>query len=96
MSDRAIELEVLRYHPEKDEAPRFQRYSVSCPEEWVVLDVLNHIILHLAAFSGSTCRLHAALRRHRARRRPLRDPALVSLRRRRDAVARELGQQEGP
>ncbi len=43
MSDRAVELEVLRYNPETDREPHFQRYSVNCPEEWVVLDALNHI-----------------------------------------------------
>jgi len=43
MSDRTVELEVLRYNPETDREPHFQRYSVSCPEEWVVLDALNHI-----------------------------------------------------
>jgi len=43
MGERTVELEVLRYHPEKDEAPRLQRYSVGCREEWVVLDALNHI-----------------------------------------------------
>jgi fumarate reductase iron-sulfur subunit len=43
MSERAVELEVLRYNPETDREPRFQRYSVSCREEWVVLDALNHI-----------------------------------------------------
>ena len=43
MSERAVELEVLRYNPETDSAPYFQRYSVSCPEEWVVLDALNHV-----------------------------------------------------
>jgi len=43
MSARPVELEVLRYHPEKDQEPHFQRYSVECPEEWVVLDALNHV-----------------------------------------------------
>ena len=43
MSERAVELEVLRYNPETDTAPHFQRYSVSCREEWVVLDALNHV-----------------------------------------------------
>lgn len=43
MSERVVELEVLRYNPETDAAPRFQRYSVNCREEWVVLDALNHV-----------------------------------------------------
>ena len=43
MSERTVELEVLRYHPEKDAKPYFQRYSLACPEEWVVLDALNRI-----------------------------------------------------
>jgi fumarate reductase iron-sulfur subunit len=43
VSRRQIELEVLRYNPETDAEPRFQRYSVSCEDEWVVLDALNHI-----------------------------------------------------
>lgn len=43
MSEREIELEVLRYDPEKDEAPRFQRYAVPCKSDWVVLDALNHV-----------------------------------------------------
>ena len=43
MSERQVELEVLRYNPETDREPHFQRYSVSCPEEWVVLDALNRI-----------------------------------------------------
>ena len=43
MSERRVDLEVLRYNPELDREPHFQRYSVDCPEEWVVLDALNHI-----------------------------------------------------
>ena len=43
MSERVIEIEVLRYNPEADSAPHFQRYSVACEEEWVVLDALNRI-----------------------------------------------------
>ena len=43
MSRRRIEFEVLRYNPETDSEPHFQRYSVSCETEWVVLDALNHI-----------------------------------------------------
>jgi len=40
---RRVELEVLRYNPETDREPHFQRYSVECQEEWVVLDALNHV-----------------------------------------------------
>jgi len=43
MSEREIELEVLRYDPEVDEKPRFQRYKVPCKSDWVVLDALNHV-----------------------------------------------------
>ena len=43
MSERVVELEVLRYNPETDSEPRFQRYSVACRDEWVVLDALNHV-----------------------------------------------------
>jgi len=43
MSERTFELEVLRYNPETDREPHFQLYSVSCEEEWVVLDALNRI-----------------------------------------------------
>ena len=43
MSERRIELEVLRYIPETDREPRWQRYPVACRGEWVVLDALNHV-----------------------------------------------------
>ncbi|MBL8659034.1 MAG: succinate dehydrogenase/fumarate reductase iron-sulfur subunit [Rhodospirillales bacterium] len=43
MSERQIELEVLRYRPEMDDKPFFQTYSVPCQEEWVVLDALNYV-----------------------------------------------------
>jgi len=43
MSIRNLELEVMRYDPEKDEAPYFQTYEVPCPEEWVILDALNYV-----------------------------------------------------
>jgi fumarate reductase iron-sulfur subunit len=43
MSGREAELEVLRYNPETDSKPYFQRYSVPYQEDWVVLDALNHI-----------------------------------------------------
>jgi fumarate reductase iron-sulfur subunit len=43
MSERRIQLEVLRYNPQTDNEPRFQTYDVTCPAEWVVLDALNRI-----------------------------------------------------
>ena len=43
MSERVVELEVLRYNPETDQEPHFQRYAVNCRQEWVVLDALNHV-----------------------------------------------------
>jgi fumarate reductase iron-sulfur subunit len=36
-------LEVFRYHPETDQAPRFQTYQVPFNRDWVVLDALNYI-----------------------------------------------------
>ena len=43
MSERQIQLEVLRYNPETDRKPRLQTYSVPCLNEWVVLDALNYV-----------------------------------------------------
>ncbi len=43
MPDEKITLEVMRYHPEKDEQPSFQTYEVPFREDWVVLDALNWI-----------------------------------------------------
>lgn len=43
MNRRQVELEVLRFNPETDAEPYFQRYSVECEVEWVVLDALNKI-----------------------------------------------------
>ena len=43
MSERRIELEVLRYDPEKDQEPHFQSYAVPFSDEWVVLDALNYV-----------------------------------------------------
>ncbi len=40
-------LEVLRYRPEQDSEPHFQRYSVPFHDDWVVLDALNHIKDHV-------------------------------------------------
>lgn len=48
MSERKINLEVLRYDPDKDSEPRFQTYKdVPCEEDWVVLDALNHVKDHM-------------------------------------------------
>src|SRR2546430_14368132 len=38
-----ISLEVLRYSPEHDAEPSFQRYYVPVHQDWVVLDALNYI-----------------------------------------------------
>lgn len=47
MSERRIELEVLRYNPETDREPHWQKYSVPCNNDWVVLDALNHVKDHI-------------------------------------------------
>jgi fumarate reductase iron-sulfur subunit len=47
MSERQIELEILRYNPETDQEPHFQTYTVPCQEEWVVLDAINYVKDHL-------------------------------------------------
>ena len=43
MSERHVDLEILRYNPETDEAPAFQTYRVPCQEDWVVLDAVNYV-----------------------------------------------------
>jgi fumarate reductase iron-sulfur subunit len=43
MSERIIQLEVLRYRPEQDKEPVFQTYTVPCDPDWVVLDALNYV-----------------------------------------------------
>ena len=43
MSQRHIELEILRYDPESDKDPEFQTYQVPCEEDWVILDAVNYI-----------------------------------------------------
>ena len=43
MSERTVELEVLRYDPDQDEAPKFQTYTVPYHEDWVVLDAINYV-----------------------------------------------------
>jgi len=43
MSERHVELEILRYNPDADEVPAFQVYSVPCEEDWLVLDAINYV-----------------------------------------------------
>lgn len=43
MSEIQLELDILRYDPEKDREPYFQSYPVSCQEDWMVLDAINHV-----------------------------------------------------
>jgi fumarate reductase iron-sulfur subunit len=44
---KEITVEILRYDPERDSEPHFQRYSVPYREDWVVLDALNYIKDHI-------------------------------------------------
>jgi fumarate reductase iron-sulfur subunit len=43
MTERTMELEVLRYRPEQDQKPSFQTYVIPFKQEWVVLDAINYI-----------------------------------------------------
>jgi len=43
MTERHVQLEILRYDPETDEVPSFQTYRVPCQEDWVVLDAINYV-----------------------------------------------------
>ena len=43
MKELLVQLEVLRYNPDTDTEAHFQRYELTCPEEWVVLDALNKV-----------------------------------------------------
>jgi fumarate reductase iron-sulfur subunit len=43
MSERTVELEILRYDPDTDEVPRFQTYTVPYHEDWVILDAINYV-----------------------------------------------------
>jgi fumarate reductase iron-sulfur subunit len=43
MSERTVELEILRYDPDKDQDPYFQTYTVPYHEDWVVLDAINYV-----------------------------------------------------
>jgi fumarate reductase iron-sulfur subunit len=42
MSEKAV-LEVMRYLPDEETEPRFQKYELGYKDNWVVLDALNHI-----------------------------------------------------
>jgi fumarate reductase iron-sulfur subunit len=43
MADTKITLNVTRYRPGQDTAPKTQAYTISYRDDWVVLDALNHI-----------------------------------------------------
>lgn len=47
MAEREIDIEVLRYHPERDEEPHFQTFRVPFAEDTSVLQGLQHIKDHL-------------------------------------------------
>src|SRR5881397_385312 len=38
-----ITLEILRYRPEEEAEPVYQRYEVPFRKDWVILDALNYI-----------------------------------------------------
>jgi fumarate reductase iron-sulfur subunit len=56
-----ITLEVLRYLPEADSEPHFQRYTVPYNDTWVVLDALNHIKDNLDATLSYRWSCHMAV-----------------------------------
>ena len=60
MSD-SLTLEILRYRPESDSEPHFQRYSVPFHDDWVVLDALNYIKDHLDATLSYRWSCHMAI-----------------------------------
>jgi len=43
MTERSVELEILRYDPESDEEPYRETYTVPYREDWVILDAINYI-----------------------------------------------------
>jgi fumarate reductase iron-sulfur subunit len=43
MTEKTMELEILRYRPEQDQKPSFQTYVIPFKQEWVVLDAINYI-----------------------------------------------------
>ncbi len=61
MSERQIQIEVLRYNPETDIEPTIQAYTVSCLNEWVVLDALNYIKDNLDATLSYRWSCHMAV-----------------------------------
>ena len=40
---KQIKLQVARYRPEQESETVFNDYEVPCPDDWVVLDGLNHV-----------------------------------------------------
>jgi fumarate reductase iron-sulfur subunit len=40
---KRIKLQVARYRPEQESESVFEEYEVPCPDDWVVLDGLNHV-----------------------------------------------------
>jgi fumarate reductase iron-sulfur subunit len=40
---KQITLQVARYRPEQESEPVFDEFEVPCPNDWVVLDGLNHV-----------------------------------------------------
>lgn len=47
MTERTINIEVLRYRPEQSPEPEWQSYQVPSREDWVLLDGLNYIKDHV-------------------------------------------------
>ena len=43
MAERKMQVEVMRYDPDRDTVPRYETFSVDCDPDWVVLDALNKI-----------------------------------------------------
>lgn len=43
MSERVVELQILRYDPERDDTPYFQTYTVPYRGDWFVLDAVNYV-----------------------------------------------------
>jgi len=43
MAGKSMELEILRYRPEREDRPTFETYDIPFKEEWVVLDAINYI-----------------------------------------------------
>ncbi len=43
MSRDTVQLEILRYDPEKDSEPYFSTYEVPFNDDWVVLDAINYV-----------------------------------------------------